>query len=163
MRSAPEIKRAGDPPAMASATGEFEGYASLFNLPDLGRDLVEPGAFAASLMRRGPAGIRMLWQHDPGEPIGQWLTIREDRRGLFVRGRLSLAVVRAREVYALMQERAVDGLSIGFRTVRARSEGRGGLRRLSEIDLWEISIVTFPLLPQARVSMVKGQALSCAA
>ena len=136
--------------------GQFEGYASLFNVPDLGKDVVEPGAFAASLARRGPRGIKLLWQHDPSEPIGQWLTLREDGRGLFVRGRLSLGVARARETLALMRDGAVDGLSIGFRTVKARSDPRTGYRRLTEIDLWEISIVTFPLLPQARISAVKS-------
>ena len=135
--------------------GQFEGYASLFNLPDLGRDVVEPGAFAVSLARRSPRGIKLLWQHDPSEPIGQWLMLREDDRGLFVRGRLSLGVARARETLALMRDGAVDGLSIGFRTVKARSDPRTGYRRLTEIDLWEISVVTFPLLPQARVSAVK--------
>jgi uncharacterized protein len=138
--------------------GQFEGYASLFDLPDLGKDVVAPGAFAGSLARRGPRGIRLLWQHDPSEPIGQWLLLREDRRGLFVRGQLSLAVARARETLALMRDGAIDGLSIGFRTVRARTDPRTGYRRLSEIDLWEISIVTFPLLPQARVSAVKAGA-----
>ena len=135
--------------------GQFEGYASLFDLPDLSRDVVEPGAFAACLDRRGPGGIRMLWQHDPCEPLGHWLTLREDRRGLFVRGRLSLSVARAREVRAPMRDGAVDGLSIGFRAVKARSDPRARSRRLMEIDLWEISIVTFPLLPQARVAAVK--------
>ncbi len=151
-----ESKLAPQVVTRADLSGQFEGYASLFNLPDLGKDLVEPGAFSASLARRGPRGIKLLWQHDPSEPIGQWLLLREDARGLFVRGRLSPDVARAREVLALMRDGAVDGLSIGFRTVRARSEPRTGIRRLSEIDLWEISIVTFPLLPQARVSAVKA-------
>lgn len=139
--------------------GQFEGYASLFNLPDLARDVVAPGAFAASLARRGAAGIRLLWQHDPGEPIGQWLSLHEDRRGLFARGRLSLSVARAREVHALMRDGAIDGLSIGFRAVKARSDGHNDCRRLSEIDLWEISIVTFPLLPQARILAMKARAV----
>jgi HK97 family phage prohead protease len=134
--------------------GEFEGYASLFNLPDLGRDVIEPGAFARSLARRGPSGIRLLWQHDPSEPLGHWLSLIEDQRGLKVRGRLAMAVKRAREVHALMRAGAVDGLSIGFRTIRSRADPRGQ-RRLLEIDLWEISIVTFPLLPQARITGVK--------
>jgi hypothetical protein len=143
------------------AAGQFEGYASLFGLPDLGKDVVEPGAFARSLARRGPAGIRLLWQHDPGQPIGRWLLLREDERGLFVRGRLSDEVARARETLALMREGAIDGLSIGFRTVRARTDPRTGYRRLHEIDLWEISIVTFPLLPEARVSAVKAARRPC--
>ena len=150
-----EAKFVADALVRVDTAGQFEGYASLFNLPDLCKDVVEPGAFATSLARRGPRGIKLLWQHDPSEPIGQWLLLREDARGLFVRGRLSLAVARAREIHALMRDGAVDGLSIGFRTVKARTDPRSGYRRLVEIDLWEVSIVTFPLLPQARVSAVK--------
>ncbi|WP_133772970.1 HK97 family phage prohead protease [Enterovirga rhinocerotis] len=130
---------------------EFEGYASLFDIPDLGRDIVLRGAFAESLGRRGPAGIRMLWQHDPAEPIGRWLSVAEDRRGLRVRGRLNPAVGRAREIAALLREGAVDGLSIGFRVVEADRDRARGLRRLIRVDLWEISLVTFPMLPGARV------------
>ena len=154
--TAPESKLASEALSQVDTTGHFEGYASLFNLPDLGKDVVEMGAFAASLARRGPRGIKLLWQHDPSEPIGQWLNLREDGRGLFVRGRLSLGVARAREVLSLLRDGSVDGLSIGFRTVKARTDPRTGYRRLTEIDLWEVSIVTFPLLPQARVSVVKG-------
>ena len=131
--------------------GHFTGYASLFGVPDLGRDVVAAGAFATSLAERGAAGVRMLWQHDPAEPIGRWLSLREDARGLRVEGALNLAVQRGREVDALMREGGLDGLSIGFRTVRA-SPQRGGLRRLQAIDLWEISLVTFPLQPGARTA-----------
>lgn len=151
-----EAKFLAQPLARIEPDGAFEGYASLFRIADLGKDVVEPGAFRESLGRRGAAGIRMLWQHDPTEPIGRWLELREDSRGLHVRGRLSLAVARARELHALMRDGAVDGLSIGFRSQRARSEPRSGLRRLEKVDLWEISLVTFPMLPQARVSTVKA-------
>lgn len=137
--------------------GTFEGYASLFRIPDLGKDIVEPGAFRESLAQRGPTGIRMLWQHDPAEPIGRWLSLHEDGRGLFVRGRLTLAVARAREIHALMRAGAIDGLSIGFRSEKARTEPRTGLRRLERVDLWEVSIVTFPMLPHARISAVQPQ------
>jgi HK97 family phage prohead protease len=85
-----------------------------------------------------------------------WREIREDGRGLFVRGRLTPEVARAREVLALMRAGVIDGLSIGFRTVRGRTDAKTGLRRLLEVDLWEISIVTFPMLPSARVSAVKS-------
>ena len=131
--------------------GHFTGYASLFGVPDLGRDVVARGAFAASLRRRGPGGVRMLWQHDTAEPIGRWLALREDASGLHVTGQLNLAVQRAREIDALMRAGGVDGLSIGFRTVQARP-ARGGERHLTQVDLWEISLVTFPLLPGARVA-----------
>lgn len=134
--------------------GIFSGYATIFGRADLGGDLIEPGAFAASLRRRGPGGIRMLFQHNPAEPIGVWAELREDGRGLFARGRLALDVGRARDVFSLMRAGALDGLSIGFRAVRARRAG--GVRRLIEIDLWEVSVVTFPMLPEARVGLVKG-------
>ncbi|MBX9934430.1 MAG: HK97 family phage prohead protease [Methylobacterium sp.] len=130
--------------------GHFTGYASLFGVPDLGRDVVAPGAFAASLRERGAGGVRMLWQHDPAEPIGCWLSLAEDARGLRVEGRLNLAVQRAREVDALMRGGGLDGLSIGFRTLKAMPE-RAGTRRLQAVDLWEISLVTFPLQPGARI------------
>lgn len=142
-------------PVAIDADGVFEGYASLFGIADLGKDVVMPGAFAESLARRGARGVRMLWQHDPAEPIGRWLEVREDARGLTVRGRLNLAVGRAREIHALLRDSAVDGLSIGFRVERARAERPTGLRRLEKLDLWEISVVTFPMLPAARVSSVK--------
>ena len=149
--AARETKFLGDPGLVVSGDHEFEGYASLFGIPDLGRDVVMPGAFAESLARRGAAGIRMLWQHDPAQPIGRWLSIVEDHRGLRVRGRLNPAVSRAREAAALLREGAVDGLSIGFRVVEARRERVPQQRRLLRLDLWEISIVTFPMLPGARV------------
>jgi hypothetical protein len=151
-----EAKFLGEPPTRVRLDGIFEGYASLFRIADLGKDVIEPGAFRESLVRRGPAGVKLLWQHDPAEPIGRWISLIEDSRGLFVRGQLSLAVGRAREIHALMREGAVDGLSIGFRPEKARTEPRSGLRRLERVDLWEISLVTFPMLPQARVSVVKA-------
>ena len=111
-------------------------------MADLSGDVIAPGAFRDSLRARGPRGIRMLFQHDPSEPIGMWDELREDARGLFVRGRLLLAVARAREVHSLLRAGALDGLSIGFRAVAGRREARSGIRRLTRIDLWEISIVT---------------------
>ena len=111
-----EIKHAPLPLAGITATGIFEGYASLFDTVDLGRDVVTRGAFADSLRRSGPVGVKMLWQHDAAEPIGSWSSIAEDARGLKVRGQLNLAVARAREILALMRAGSVDGLSIGFRT-----------------------------------------------
>ncbi len=151
-----ERKRVELPLEEVDADGTFSGYASLFGTVDLTNDRVERGAFAGSLAERGTAGIRMLYQHDPSQPIGAWTEIREDGRGLFVRGRLARGVERAREVLDLMRSGALDGLSIGFRTVKARKEASGGVRRILQADLWEISVVTFPMLPGARVSQVKG-------
>lgn len=134
-------------------TGFISGYASLFGVTDQMGDAIEPGAFRASVARRGAGGIRMLWQHDPGRPIGVWTAVGEDSVGLFVEGRLALSTEGGREAFALVEAGAVDGLSIGFRTRRARKGGAGeaARRRLTEIDLWEISIVTFPMQERARV------------
>src|SRR3954468_4181823 len=100
--------------------GVVEGYASLFGELDQARDMVMPGAFADTLRLRGLRRIPMLFQHDPAEPIGIWLELAEDRRGLFARGQLIPDVARAREVLALVRAGALDGLSIGFRTASAR-------------------------------------------
>lgn len=136
-----------------SAEGVFIGYASLFGYLDQARDVVEPGAFAASLARRGPTGVKCLYQHDPAEPIGIWLDLKEDERGLKVTGRLLPELARARDVFALIRAGALDGLSIGFRAAEARRDQRNRARRLKRIDLWEISIVTFPMLAGARIGI----------
>ncbi|MBG0810581.1 HK97 family phage prohead protease [Methylosinus sp. H3A] len=145
-----ETKRAPLPAAIG-VDGIFQGYASLFGVRDACGDIVAPGAFAASLRQRGAANVKMLWQHRAEEPIGVWTTIEEDARGLKVRGRLDLSVVRAREAQSLIHAGALDGLSIGFRTLRAASDPTTGARRLLAVDLVEISIVTFPALTQARI------------
>lgn len=139
-----------------SSDGLVEGYASLFGEIDQSRDMVMPGAFAVTLAQRGLRKIPMLFQHDPAEPIGIWTELREDARGLFARGRLIPEVMRARELMALVESGAVDGLSIGYRTVKGRIDPRSRVRRLYQVDLWEISIVTFPLLTGARVRAVKS-------
>lgn len=154
-RPAPERKLLPSPLADIGLDGVFEGYASLFGVTDLGNDVIASGAFRDTLVRRGPAGVRMLWQHDPADPIGVWLSITEDGRGLKVRGRLAVETLRGREVHELLKRGAVDGLSIGFRAERARTDARSGVRRIEKLDLWEISIVTFPMLPGARVAAVK--------
>lgn len=132
--------------------GRFAGYASVFDRLDQSGDLVMPGAFAKSLARRGAARLRMLFQHDPREPVGNWEVAREDGYGLWVEGRLVPGVPRADALRRLIERRAIDGLSIGFRTERATREARSGHRRIWEIDLWEISIVTFPMLGEARIA-----------
>ena len=131
---------------------EIAGYASLFGATDQGGDVVQAGAYAASLARLRTSGhaVKMLWQHDPAQPIGVWDEVREDARGLYVRGRLLLEVQAAREAHVLLQAGAIDGLSIGYRTLRAE-KAANGQRLLHEIELWEVSLVTFPMLPQARV------------
>ncbi len=137
----------------ALGPSQFEGYASLFGVADGVGDVVAPGAFAASLRRRGPDQVRMLYQHFPHAPIGVWEEIAEDRTGLYVRGRLVDEVEQSRDVRALLAEGALNGLSIGFRTLRARRGVPGG-RILQEVELWEISVVTFPLLAGSTVTAI---------
>jgi HK97 family phage prohead protease len=133
------------------AEGRFAGYASVFGIPDTGGDIVMPGAFAKSLAR-GTRPVRLLFQHDPKEPVGLWERLVEDGFGLWAEGRLVPGVPRADALRRLIEKRALDGLSIGFRTVRATREPAAGLRRLWQIDLWEISIVTFPMMEAARIA-----------
>lgn len=138
-----------------SEEGVFIGYASKFGHRDQGNDIVTKGAFKKSLARRGAHSVKMLWQHDPSYPIGVWDEIKEDDIGLQVKGRLLTSVAKAKETYELMKAGVIDGLSIGYRTVKA-SKGERGARMLKELDLWEISLVTFPMLPSAGVTDVKG-------
>jgi hypothetical protein len=131
------------------AEGRFSGYASIFNRLDSGGDIVMPGAFSKSLSKRRDR-IRLLFQHDPKEPVGSWDSIAEDGHGLFVAGRLVPGVPRADALQRLIGNGALDGLSIGFRTVRATRQG--GHRKLWQVDLFEISIVTFPMMEDARIA-----------
>lgn len=130
----------------------ISGYASLFGASDQGGDTVVSGAYRASLQRAVNNGttIKMLWQHDPSQPIGVWEEVREDDKGLWVKGRILMDVARGREAAALIGAGAIDGLSIGYRTVKSQKNDKGG-RLLSELELWEVSLVTFPMLPNARV------------
>ena len=132
----------------SAAALAIHGYASLWGAADLNGDVVQRGAFAESLARTGARGVRMLHGHDGRAVVGVWDEIAEDERGLRVRGRIMDWSPEARLAQALSRAGALDGLSIGYRTARARREGR--LRVLSGVDLWEVSLVTFPMLPGAR-------------
>jgi uncharacterized protein len=138
-----------------SDSGEFEGYGSVFHEVDMGGDKVMPGAFNTSLATKPMSAIKLLWQHDPAQPIGMWEELREDERGLYVKGKMLTAIQRGAEVLAMMKAGVVDGLSIGFRTVRSAWEEGNDVRQLLEVDLWEISVVTFPMNLGARVDGVK--------
>lgn len=144
--------------AEAAARGEFMGYASTFGNVDLGGDVVEAGAFRDTIARRGAGGVAMLWGHDTRQPpIGKWIELREDERGLVARGQLILDVAKARDVHALMREGALKGLSIGYRIPAGGAEmDRRGVRRIKAADVHEISVVTFPMNTRAQVSRVKA-------
>lgn len=132
----------------------IEGYASLFGVTDLARDQVARGAFRHTLLTRPASRIRMLHQHQASTSVGVWDQVREDGRGLFVRGRIIESSNAARYTAALVRAGALDGLSIGFRTLASHRDAADRLRILTEIDLWEVSLVSFPMLPQARLRVV---------
>lgn len=129
----------------------IEGYAAIFNRRDLNGDIIAPGAFARTL--KAGTTIRMLYQHAAETPIGRWTSLKEDARGLYVKGEIILSSPRANEVYELLAGGALDGLSIGYQTVRARKPRRGE-RRILDLDLWEVSVVTFPMASGARITHV---------
>jgi hypothetical protein len=137
------------------AKGKFAGYASVFDVVDSQKDIIIRGAFSETL--KGRVGeVRMLWQHQQDEPIGVFTKMFEDARGLYVEGKLLLDVARAREAYALLQEGALGGLSIGYSPTKYRIHEKTGVRIISKVDLWEVSLVTFPANDAAKITVVKG-------
>lgn len=147
-----ETKFVGVTPEVVAADGTIKGYASLFGLRDQGGDIVQPGAFAASL--QSGRGVAMLWQHDPTRPIGIWTKVIEDEKGLYVEGELFLETQAGKEAHVLLKRGGIKGLSIGYKT--RRSKKTADSRLLYEVDLFEISLVTFPMLAEASVSDVKS-------
>jgi HK97 family phage prohead protease len=137
------------------AEGRFAGYASVFGSVDNGGDIVMPGAFARSLQGDQRGRIRMLFHHNSKEPVGAWERIAEDGFGLWVEGRLTAGVPRADALRRLIGARAIDGLSIGFRTEKATRDPGTGYRRLLQVDLWEISIVANPMMNDARIKSLE--------
>lgn len=142
--------------------GTFEGYGSVFGNKDLGNDVIERGAFLKSLKRRKPQNVKLLYQHKSDMPIGVFDEIKEDEHGLVVKGRLALKTQAGAEAYELLKMGALDGLSIGFRVnpKEVSYDKRGNRRIIKEVDLMEVSLVTFPMNPQATVRSVKGEEIS---
>lgn len=138
-----------------STEGEFEGYASTFGNVDRGCDIVEAGAFAASLRKRVAKKVKMLLHHDTRRLCGVWDSMAEDGKGLKVKGRLLLSTQDGKETYELMRAGALDAMSIGYRTLTEEYDRTSGVRRLKEVDLLEVSIVTFPMNERATISGVK--------
>jgi HK97 family phage prohead protease len=134
--------------------GRFAGYASVFDVVDSQKDIILRGAFAETL--KGRVGdIKMLWQHQQDEPIGVFERMFEDANGLYVEGKLLLEVVRAKEAYSLLKEGAIGGLSIGYSPIKYRLHEKTGVRMLSAVELWEVSLVTFPANDAAKITVVK--------
>jgi hypothetical protein len=146
-----QIKATGD-------DGTVEGYGSVFGVRDNYDDVIAPGAFAVSLKEHKSGGSMpaMLWQHDPCEPIGIWTEMVEDSKGLRIKGQLALDTARGKEAHALLKMGALNGLSIGFMSKQWTYDRETEVRTLTEIDLWEVSLVTFPANEKARVTNVKN-------
>ncbi|MPR62754.1 HK97 family phage prohead protease [Ochrobactrum intermedium] len=140
-----------------SEDGTFTGYGSVNGNVDSYGERVMPGAFARSLAKHKREGtnVLMLWQHNQNEPIGIWEDLAEDAKGLWGKGRLIMEVQKAREVHALMKANAIGGLSIGYREIKATPDGN--VRNLEELDLREISPVSFPANRRARIEAVKSE------
>lgn len=130
----------------------ISGYASLFGQTDLSGDAVQRGAFAASVLSLPKGRLPMLFGHDTKTPIGVWDRLFEDRTGLFVSGRLFGDGPESKRAARLIREGAVSGLSIGYRVKRSQKTASG--RRLLDIDLWEVSVVAFPMLRTARITQI---------
>ena len=138
--------------------GTFSGYASVFGVEDQGSDIVLAGAFTQSLatMAANKQVLPMLWNHNPAEPIGVYTSLREDSHGLFCEGKFALGVQRADEAYKLTKLGAVSGLSIGYITKQYEIDTTLHVRKLKELQLMEISLVTFPMNESSRIDAVKS-------
>lgn len=135
--------------------GRFAGYASLFGNIDNQKDVMERGAFSATLREKG-TDIKLLWQHQMDEPIGHIERLFEDDKGLYIEGRLLLSVQRGREAYDLIKAGALEGLSIGYRPDVYRLDPQTGVRHIIQVDLFEVSLVTFPANEAAGITVVKS-------
>ena len=136
------------------APGEFRGHASMFGNVDLGGDRVKRGAFARTLKAQNGRTV-LLWQHDTEQPIGV-ADLEEDTEGLAVHGQLNMEVQKGREASALLKQGAFKGMSFGYDVVRSSPGTNGAYRNLEELKLYEVSLVTFPMNPEAGVERVKA-------
>jgi len=137
--------------------GSFEGYASVFNNKDLGNDVIRRGAFLESISERSPKGVKLLYQHKSDEPIGVIDSLEEDSKGLKIKGRLAMGTQKGKEVFELMKMGALDSMSIGYRLKPDgyKYDPKEKKRIIKSVDLMEISLVTFPMNPKAKVTKVK--------
>jgi HK97 family phage prohead protease len=136
----------------ADDQGTIEGYGSVFDVVDQGGDIIAPGAFRQSL--NAARKVKMLFQHDPSAVVGVWTSMEEDEKGLRVSGKMLTTVRAGAEAYELVKAGAIDGLSIGYRTIK--SMDRNGKRVIMQAELWEVSLVTFPMNEMARIDAVKA-------
>ncbi|CAK8163384.1 Peptidase [Candidatus Xenohaliotis californiensis] len=131
--------------------GIFTGYANVFNVIDQQSDIVKPGSFNIC----NPSEIKLLWQHDHTKPIGKVIEAKEDNKGLYVKCALLLTISRGKEAYNLLKSKIIDGLSIGYISIKDEIR-EDGVRVLKKIKILEISLVTFPSNIDAKISSVKN-------
>lgn len=145
-------------------TGLFSGYGAVFGNKDSYGDVIEPGAFSVSLIAHAARKSRpkMFWQHNMHEPIGSWSEMKEDQTGLWVSGKLNMDVQRGREAYSLLKAGDIDGLSIGYQTIKSEPDKKNGVLLLKELELIEVSVVSVGANDRALIDAVKqirGEAL----
>lgn len=138
----------------SSSAGEISGYASVYNTPDHDNDIVMPGAFASSL--KSSRRVKLLWNHDHNQVIGKITQLKEDDYGLWFSAQLNLAISKGNEVYQLVKAGDVNQLSIGFTITKSRPSNSATQRLLEQLDLWEISVVTFPANEKAQINEIKS-------
>lgn len=138
--------------------GTFEGYGSVFGTLDAHKDVIVKGAFSESLLARSAKGQMpsLLWQHRSSEPIGIYTEMFEDDVGLYVKGKLATKTTRGLEAYELMKMKAISGLSIGGYLSDEVYDSKTGINTIKKVDLWEVSLVTFPSNGDARITTVKN-------
>lgn len=138
--------------------GTVEGYGSVFGVKDSYSDIIQKGAFENSIKthQTGKSMPALLWQHDSSQPIGVWTEMSEDDNGLKVKGRLAMDTEKGKEAYSLLKMGAISGLSIGYITNAYLYDEKTDVRTLTDVDLWEVSLVTFPSNTKARVTHVKS-------
>jgi len=138
--------------------GTIEGYGSVFGVKDSYADVIQKGAFDKSIKahKEQKSMPALLWQHDAAQPIGVWTEMSEDSNGLYLKGKLAMDTVKGKEAHALLKMGALNGLSIGFMTKQAKYDEKTEIRTLTEVEIWETSIVTFPANTKARVTHVKS-------
>lgn len=139
-----------------ASEGSFEGFASVYGNVDQGGDIVQAGAFKSSFRKRPINKVKMLLHHDTRQLVGVWEEVKSNDEGLFVTGQLLLKTRAGQETHELMKAGALDGLSIGFRTIEDSFNTEKGIRTIVKADLMEISLVTFPMNEQATISSVKA-------
>jgi uncharacterized protein len=129
------------------------GYASMFGICDFHNDIIEKGAFSKAISNKN---IKLLWQHEQKEPIGKITKIFEDNKGLFIEAKITKGTIKGREAADLVSKGIINGLSIGFNVSKSYTNPSGS-RVITEADLWEVSIVTFPANRQSEIITCKNE------